>query len=174
MHIAGRTVSLFLRCKDNPSRASGRTSPAPRKGFDFFVAGLDVGTYATNIIKAGTEPHRFSRRRPIRVVRDSYESVFMAKLWCLLASVSPMVSYLILLACIIKPTDASDASLYVQIVILQGKGRKQLSLRGKRSSWPNGMASTLMNFEEVNFKLSKTNCWRWQKNKKEIGIRKMS
>ncbi|VDP21165.1 unnamed protein product [Heligmosomoides polygyrus] len=39
------------------------------------MLGHSLGTQS----KHGTEPHSLSRRRPIRLVRDSYESMFMAK-----------------------------------------------------------------------------------------------
>ncbi|RCN24535.1 hypothetical protein ANCCAN_29767 [Ancylostoma caninum] len=104
------------------------------------------------IVKACIDPHLLNRKRPIRVVSCSNESMFMTKFVltrtptpsipllsqvprnssspvskvafsgrCLLVSVSPMTSYLIFLACIIKSSmEASDASvraLKVQTVI---------------------------------------------------------
>uniref|UniRef100_A0A0K0CVP7 Uncharacterized protein n=1 Tax=Angiostrongylus cantonensis TaxID=6313 RepID=A0A0K0CVP7_ANGCA len=95
------------------------------------------------IVKAGVDPHLFNRKRPIRVVSCSNESMFMDKLvwtktptlptpqpshaprnssslvsktalnrWRRLMSARPMMSYLIILACMGKSSiEDSDASV---------------------------------------------------------------
>ncbi|VDO91629.1 unnamed protein product [Heligmosomoides polygyrus] len=58
-------------------REASGTNQLHVEGFDLFV--VVVGCWGICAVKAGTGTHRSSRKRPILVIKDSYESMFMAK-----------------------------------------------------------------------------------------------